>query len=75
MIALLATVLPNVGPIDLELKLRVLKRSPRICSTFLTASGRSVLVEIWYPAPPTFLLLIFCMCASFSPTERITPAS
>ena len=47
MTALLATVLPNVGPIDLALKFFTPKREASAASTFLTLSGCSVLVEIW----------------------------
>ena len=52
--ALLATVLPNVGPIEVEEKFLVPGAPgplPNLVSsaacTLLTASGASVLVEIW----------------------------
>jgi len=47
MIALLATVLPNVGPIDLEEKFLMPKRAFSADSTFFSDAGRSVRVEIW----------------------------
>src|SRR3984893_19421767 len=72
MIALLATVLPNVGPIDLAEKLRSPNRALSAVSAFWSASGRSVLAEIWNPWPPMFLLVIFWIFAVGSFTDCIT---
>ncbi len=47
MIALLATVLPNVGPIDVEEKFLVCSLLSSAERTFFSPSGVSVLVETW----------------------------
>ena len=61
--ALCATVLPKVGPIDVEEKLR----KPNFASSALlilaSLSGRSVFVETWKPLPPMLLLVNFCTFA------------
>ena len=72
MIALLATVLPNVGPIGLKLKLA---RPPNSWSsaglTSADARRRSASsVEIWKPLPPSSLSLTRWIFASPRPSAR-----
>src|SRR5438309_6600352 len=77
--ALLAMVLPNVGPIDwLEKLLPTPKRWSRAVRTAWTFPGCSVGVEIWKTYLPSPLLLIFWILASPYPwvdmTERTCPS-
>src|SRR5437764_9229954 len=71
--ALLAMVLPNVGPIDwLEKLLPTPKRWSRAVRTAWTFPGCSVGEEIWKTYLPSPLLLIFWILASPYPWVDMT---